>query len=329
MSRSALVVGIDNYENNINSLEGSVFDAIRVSKLLERHWDERRNFDVMLLTAPDTPDEKRAVNRVELTNAIDQLFSKNHEIALLYFAGHGHVDKSDGYILTSDSQKGDGGSGVPFERILDAADKSKAKNKIIILDSCYAGSAGADSPDENKSELSLGLTILASSAANEEAKERRGGGVYTNLLVDALKGEARNLMGDITPGSVYAHIDQSLGTWSQRPVFKTNVENFVSLRQVEPPISHADLLKIVEYFPEEHLLGEEFHHPLNKTYEPDSGVADPEKTAIFRVLQRYNRVNLVIPHEEDHMYYAAMNEKSCKLTSLGKHYRKLVANGRI
>jgi len=41
--------------------------------------------------------------------------------------------------------------------------------------------------------------------------------------VDALGGAAANLVGDVTPGSVYAHIDQSLGPWAQRPVFKTNV----------------------------------------------------------------------------------------------------------
>ena len=47
-------------------------------------------------------------------------------------------------------------------------------------------------------------------------------------------------VGDITPGSVYAHIDQSLGPWAQRPVFKTNVKTFVSLRKTEPPIALAD-----------------------------------------------------------------------------------------
>jgi len=35
--------------------------------------------------------------------------------------------------------------------------------------------------------------------------------VFTGLLVDALSGGAANLVGDVTPGSVYAHIDQSLG----------------------------------------------------------------------------------------------------------------------
>ena len=37
--------------------------------------------------------------------------------------------------------------------------------------------------------------------------ESGGSGVFTSLLVDALNGAAANLVGDVTPGSVYAHID--------------------------------------------------------------------------------------------------------------------------
>ena len=40
-------------------------------------------------------------------------------------------------------------------------------------------------------------------------------------------------------------------------------------------------------------------------------------------------VNLVVPVGETHMYYAAMNSKSCKLTALGVHYWNLVKNNRI
>lgn len=45
-------------------------------------------------------------------------------------------------------------------------------------------------------------------------------GVFTSLLVNALKGAASNLLGDVMPGRVYAHIDQSLASWEQRPVFQ-------------------------------------------------------------------------------------------------------------
>jgi len=49
----------------------------------------------------------------------------------------------------------------------------------------------------------------------------------------------------------------------------------------------------------------------------------------FAVLQRYNRLNLVVPVDAPHMWHAAMGSKSCRLTALGEHYRRLVEKGRI
>jgi hypothetical protein len=51
---------------------------------------------------------------------------------------------------------------------------------------------------------------------------------------------------------------------------------------------------------------------------------DPVKVEIFTILQRYNRLNLLVPIGEDDMYFAAMNSTSCRLTPLGQHYWRLV-----
>jgi hypothetical protein len=168
------------------------------------------------------------------------------------------------------------------------------------------------------------VTILTASTAEQYASEKDGGGVFTGLLVDALNGAAANLLGEVTPGSVYAHIDQTLGPWAQRPIFKTNVKRFVSLRRVQPPIQIDDLRKLPELFP---TPGHIFD--LDPAFEPTSPSVDEAKAQVFAVLQRYNRVNLVVPVGEDHMYYAAMNSRSCKLTVLGEHYRRLVDEGTI
>ena len=110
------------------------------------------------------------------------------------------------------------------------------------------------------------MTILTASTAEQYAMEVPGGGagVFTNLFVDALSGAAANLVGDVTPGSVYAHIDQSLGPWAQRPVFKTNVKTFVSLRKATPPIPLADLQALATHFPD---AGYDFK--LDPAYEPE------------------------------------------------------------
>lgn len=323
--RIALIVGINYYDHD-NLLYGCVDDAHEVKSVLERHDGGAVNFECKLLTGTSPTDR---VNRSDLKDKITELFAAEAEISLFYFAGHGHIDASGGYLLATDSKRGD--EGVSLSEILDMANQSKSKNTIIVLDSCHSGIAG-DAPVGTKlATLSDGLTVLTASTEEQYATEKDGRGVFTTLFVDALYGSAANLTGDITPGSVYAHIDQSLGAWEQRPVFKTNVKTFVSLRKAAPPIQLSDLRRIKEFFP---TPGFEF--PLDPTFEPelkgrDQGMPAPilENTRVFAILQKYNRLNLLVPVAVPHMWNAAMENKACKLTALGEHYRRLVEKDRI
>jgi Caspase domain len=313
--RKALVVGIDYYEH-VNRLYGCVNDARAVRDVLERHGDGTRNFDVLLLTAAGEAD---GVLRTELKTAIRELFEDDHEVAVFYFAGHGYVESSSGYLLASDST---GDDGVSLAEVLDMAHASKTRYRVIVLDSCYSGVAGTRPSQPNRAELSEGLTILTASTATQYTEEWHGGGVFTNLFVDALKGSAANLVGEISTGSVYAHIDQSLGSWGQRPVFKTNTKEFFSLRRVRPRVPLDDLHALTTLFP-----SPDFQFPLDPSYEPESLAPNEENARTFRLLQRLNRVALVIPVGAEHMYHAAMTSKACRLTDLGEHYHRLVAQG--
>jgi hypothetical protein len=316
----ALIVGI-NYYANVDNLYGCVNDAYNVKSVLERNGDGSINFDCKIITASSDRDK---IERGNLKDNIKQLFFTKSETALLYFAGHGHFGSGGGYLLTSEAKRSD--DGISLDEILLMANQSNATNKIIILDSCHSGIAGNPSMHDNKAFLSEGVTILTASTSDQYANEENGSGIFTNLLVDALSGSAANLTGDITPGSIYAHIDQSLGQWEQRPVFKTYVRKFVALRNVQAPISISDLRRIIEFFP---FPGFEFK--LDPSFEPemkgrDEGMITPniENTRIFGLLQKYNRLNLLIPIDALHMWNAAMECKSCKLTALGEHYRKLI-----
>lgn len=321
--RKALVVGIDYYDH-INALHGCVNDAHSVKAMLDRNSDGSVNFHVKLLTGTGS---SQVVPRKKLREAIQELFQDKHEIALLYFAGHGYIEATGGYLCPSDCETGD--DGIPLAEIMTMANKSPSENKIIILDSCHSGVA-ATNPLVPVAEISEGVTVLTASTAEQYANEENGSGIFTTLLVDALSGAAANLVGDVTPGSVYAHIDQSLGAWKQRPVFKTNVRTFVSLRKVRPPIALGELLRLAEFFPEPG-----YEYRLDPSYEPHrSGAEGPhvpppnlEKTEILRILQNYVRVNLVVPVGAPHMWHATMESKACTLTALGEHYRRLVADG--
>jgi hypothetical protein len=306
--------------------------AYSVKAALERNADGTLNFSApQILTGTSAA---QPVLKKELKNSVRQLFADDSEIALLYFAGHGYIEDTGGFLCGSDSETGD--DGLALAEVMTLVNTSKARNKVIILDSCHSGVTGNSAMTTGLAEISDGVTIMTASTADQYSYETPGGGagVFTSLFVDALNGSAANLVGDITPGSVYAHIDQSLGPWAQRPVFKTNVKTFVSLRKAEPPIALADLQALTKYFP-----ASDFNFHLDPSFEPerfeeqrqdpDIPPPDPVNTAVFSVLQKYVKVNLVRPVGAPHMWHAAMQSKSCKLTVLGQHYWNLVNEGLI
>lgn len=324
--RIALVVGIDNYLD-IDSLSCCVSDATAVDDLLKRNGDTERskNFDTKLLIAGGD----KVITRATLKDNVEKLFKTDAEIALFYFAGHGYIESSGGYIITSECTRGD--EGLSLRTLVDIANGSPARNKIIILDSCFSGAAGQIPNLKNHSAIADGVTILTASRDDETSTEIGDHGVFTNLLLDALRGSAANLTGDITPGSVYAHIDQSLGAWEQRPIFKTNTERFVSLRKVTPPIAIEELRRISELFPSEGYVFQldPSYEPRDEGRTPDMPPSNPKHNDIFSILQKYNRLNLLVPVGANHMWNAAMESTGCKLTLLGEYYRRLANKGAI
>lgn len=327
MDRIALVVGVDYYsDERIQNLSGCVNDAKEVARLLKRNGDSSRgrNFDCKELYATGSD---RAVSRAMIKDGARRLFQSKAEIALFYFSGHGCIESTGGFINGSDSTRGD--EGLSLEELVNLANGSSARHRIVILDSCYSGAAGSIAGMEDHAVIAEGVTILTASRNDQPSLERKGHGVFTSLLINALEGAAANLTGSITPGSVYAHIDQSLGMWDQRPVFKTNTDSFVSLREVDPAVSLDDLRELKELFPTE---GHEYR--LDPSYEPRNEgrtdvmpPADPGNNRIFSLLQKYNRHGLLVPVGADHMWSAAMEGKSCRLTLLGEHYRRLAVQG--
>lgn len=314
--RKALIIGINDYP--MSPLSGCINDAVQLASLLERHSDGSPNFSIRKLLS-----DSHTINRGTLKGEINELFSGDPEVALFYFSGHGHLNSFGGYIVTPDFERYD--EGVSMDDILSAANRSSAKNRIIILDCCHSGVMGSPTITEGRfSELADGVTVMVACRASEAAMESENEGVFTSLLLDALHGGSADLLGNVTPGSVYAYVDRALGPWEQRPVFKTNVSSFVSLRNVSPPIDPKILRKICIHFPSPY-----DEYCLDTSYEDTEPNADANKVEIFKELQKMERVGLVVPVGEDHMYYAAINSKSCKLTAMGIQYWKLVQSGNV
>lgn len=314
--RKALVVGINDYPGS--PLRGCVNDANRIASLLKKNGDGKPNFSVKLLTAPSD-----TIGRAELRGAIEKLFAGDCDVSLFYFSGHGLIKSTGGYIVTPDAKEYD--EGVSMEYILNLANNSKAKDKVILLDCCHSGSLGSPTTTGSSvAQLSEGLSVLTASREAESALEINGMGVFTALVADALQGGAADLRGLVTPGSIYAYVDQALGPWEQRPIFKTNVTRFTSLRSITPPVPFETLRKICDYFPTP-----QAEYALDPSYEFTEKGAIPANVAIFKDLQKFERVGLVVPIGEEHMYFAAMHSKPCRLTALGYQYWRLVKEERL
>lgn len=321
--RKALLIGIDDYTQA--PLNCCVNDAVAVNTLLERNGDGSPNFDTRL--------ETNISSQAELRRNIQELFSGCGDIALLFFAGHGLVNELGGYLVTPDAKAY--AEGVPMNDILEYANNSLIANKIIILDCCYSGNIGnLNLGTTSQALLKAGTTILTASQENECSLEVNGHGIFSNLLIEALQGGAADLTGNVTPGGIYAFVDQALGPWLPRPIFKTYVKQFVSLRKICPQVPLDIIRKLTTYFPSPEALFqldpsfEDTNTPSvpHKIIEP---YANSDNVAKFKDLQKLQSIGLVVPDESPYMYFAAMESKNCRLTALGAHYWKLVNENRI
>lgn len=316
--RKGLFIGINDY-THISRLSGCSNDAMAMASGLKTDADGDPNFKNVVLTSAED-----YLGREMLEDQIRELFSGDCNVALLYFAGHGgfDTDNDEGMLLPQDYRNAK--DGIRISDILNWASKAtRIKNKVIILDCCQSGAAGEVRALRSESSVvGEGMTILTACKKEEPAMEGAQYGVFTGLLLQALHGGAANILGKITPGSLYSFVDNALDAWEQRPVFKTNVSQFISLREVSPLIPKEILRKLPEWFAEA-----ESTYPLDPSYEPTEASFNPEHGEVFAQLQKCNRHSLIEPIDAEHMYYAALHSTGCRLTALGAYYRELAIKG--
>ena len=147
------------------------------------------------------------------------------------------------------------------------------------------------------------------------------------FFLEAMNGAAADVSGRVTPASIYAMIDQTLGAWDQRPIYKANVQNFITLRQTVPKVPLETLRNLHKLFPSPTSV-----YKLDPSFEPDRGEeaqklkpipVNEDNVRIYRQLQKCFQNGLVLPVDQPYMWHAAVYSTGCRLTALGAHYRKL------
>ena len=314
--KRALLIGIDNYQN-LPQLRGCVNDVKALLPLLESDEDGAPNFECQLHTAPDG-----YIGRRELLVAVDTLVGPGAEVALFYFAGHGVSERNDVVLVAQEGAPPD--LGVSLSQVLGAVQESKVPEVIIILDCCFSGNAGSlPQLGANVAALKAGLAILTASRGDQTSRELTRGVFSTNLCA-ALAGGAADVLGRVDIASVYAYLSESFGAFDQRPTFKANVDRLHALRTCAPAVPLPDLRRLPRIFnnPESDL-------PLDPSFEPSHDLAKPENVNTFKILQSCRAARLVEPVGTPHLFYAAIESKSCRLTPLGRHYWYMAQQKRI
>jgi len=129
----ALVIGINDYQDKkIPALKTAVNDAREVARLLRRKY----GFKVDLLL-------DRRATRKEIIDKLRNLAANSSadESLLIYYAGHGDIDRvlNDGWWVPADAKGGDSSTYLDNTMVQKAMKGMKARHVLLVSDSCYSG----------------------------------------------------------------------------------------------------------------------------------------------------------------------------------------------
>ena len=206
-------VGIADYPGKENDLRVSAEDAKTISKIFLATKDA----SVCTLTNENA-------TQGAMLSAMHTLFSEAgyDDSVLLYFSGHG----TDGTLVCHDGL-------LSYEHILNLLNGYHAKQKIVIVDACYAGKMRTSK--QHSSDFSnQNVMFFLSSRTNEESKESQyKNSLFTIFLERGLRGGAdtdRNRI--ITAREIYDFVHNGVVKASdgkQHPVMWGKFDNNMTI----------------------------------------------------------------------------------------------------
>jgi hypothetical protein len=299
-------------------------DALAMQDVLAFHEDHAPNFACRVLLGgqragvgpePDLTVSYERVTFNSLHRALEELFAFDGMV-LFYFSGHGYPGEQGVFLVTQDGNEVL--PGIVLRDVLLMANASPAAEVVLIIDSCFSSALAeaervGDLPDFH---LRPGITLLAASMAGQQAREISGHGVFTHLVIGALKGGASDVRGQISAASIYAYVEQALGPWDQRPIYRSNASQLSTIRCFTPDVSDEELRRLPCFFPtSDHLFFLDPSYEVTRVAE-----ATPEHIRIFKLFKRYQVARLLRPSMGEDLYFAALRGHSVELTPLGQFY---------
>jgi len=241
----AICVGITDYEDGDLGLAYAAADALSMKEELENRGSPLfRNVKVKLLRDKEASTAGITATFKEIAPHIGV-----NDVFVLYLSGHGKTLDGNYHFIPWEFEYENDDSirqkAMSHKKIQELLEMIRANKSIMILDTCYSGSAvmAAKGLDEKEAIDNLikqtaidrlnnatGRVILAATSDKSRAYEYEGHGIFTYVLLQGLKGYADFCRGD---KNGFTDIDE-LRKYVKDEVRRITVEKF---RSKQNPVS--------------------------------------------------------------------------------------------
>jgi WD40 repeat protein len=216
----AVMVGIDDYKDEGLDLNYAAKDASDLQMALESSTKKFFNIDdtnrvhfYKLIVDRKGKIDGLTPDRNNILYTIDEITkkSKPEDLLLIFFAGHGEVNKDNQLILlTSEASREEAPnySGITIKELLEKLAIVPAGKRILLLDACHSGAAieeitaklrDAEEAEKQSQKLKQlenlasksGLVIITASSSNQKAMElpQYEHGLMTYALLNTMMNE--------------------------------------------------------------------------------------------------------------------------------------------
>jgi formylglycine-generating enzyme required for sulfatase activity len=212
----AVIIGINDYQHpRVPKLRYAVNDARAIEGALLAQGFRRDR----VITLLDRKATRSAIEEV-LGDDLRSKVGKDDRV-LVFFAGHGKTDRrssgdEEGYLIPVDGDPGKlYSTAISMEGLRRLSDRIPAKHILYVMDACYSGYAiynraiSDDLLDEMVKKPAI--QILTAGRQGDQAQERDGHGVFTQVLL-------RGLQGDAFAGKGWLALEE-LGVWMKQRVY--------------------------------------------------------------------------------------------------------------
>ncbi len=205
MKKLALLIGVGNYEYDLNPLPGALKDVDAMQRVLQH--PDMGDFSPENVTVLKNPPIQSMAMEIESTFSNCQ----NSDLILLYFSGHGIKDDGGNlYLASSQTCKHPNGelitsTTVSASFVHSRMNQSSSQRLVIILDCCFSGAFAQGMTIKNdgcidiKSQLGgEGRVVLTSSTSSQYSFEEQASNhsIYTRYLVEGIEYGKADLDGD-------------------------------------------------------------------------------------------------------------------------------------